>query len=100
LPDGRRGGGRDRDPPLLLLLHPVHDRRALVDLTHLVGAAGVIEDALSRRRLARVDVGHDSDVAQFFQWDRAWHVRSIRQKPAKYCIERSSRTKIARTALS
>ncbi len=35
---GRRGGG-DRDAALLLLLHPVHDGGALVDLAHLVGAA-------------------------------------------------------------
>ena len=56
-------GGRDRDAALLLLLHPVHRRRALVDLAHLVGAAGVVEDALGRRRLAGVDVGHDPDVA-------------------------------------
>ena len=55
----RRG---DRDPALLLLDHPVHGRGALVDLTHLVDAAGVEEDALGRRGLARVDVGHDPDV--------------------------------------
>src|ERR1700687_4930494 len=43
--------------------HPLHHGCALVDLTDLVGAPGVIEDALGRRRLARVDVGHDPDVA-------------------------------------
>ena len=58
---GRRGR-RDGDAALLLLDHPVHDRRALVDLTDLVGAAGVVEDALGRGGLARVDVGHDPDV--------------------------------------
>jgi hypothetical protein len=57
-----RGGRRDRDAALLLLLHPVHRRGALVDLADLVGAPRVIEDALGRRRLARVDVGHDPDV--------------------------------------
>ena len=56
-------GRRDRDAALLLLDHAVHDRGALVDLTDLVGAAGVVEDALGRRGLARVDVGHDPDVA-------------------------------------
>ena len=61
------GGGRgDRDAPLLLLLHPVHDGRALVDLADLVGAPGVVEDALGRRRLAGVDVRHDPDVAGVF----------------------------------
>jgi hypothetical protein len=64
LPLARGGGRGDRDPPLLLLLHPVHDGSALVDLTHLVGAARVVEDALGRRRLTGVDVRHDSDVAR------------------------------------
>ena len=41
----------------------VHDGGALVDLAHLVRTAGEEEDALGRRRLARVDVGHDPDVA-------------------------------------
>ena len=58
------GGAGDRDAALLLLDHPVHDRGALVDLADLVGPAGVIEDPLGRRGLARVDVGHDPDVAR------------------------------------
>src|SRR5207244_6418722 len=59
------GGGRarDRDPALLLLGHPVHDRRALVHLADLVGPPRVVEDPLSRRRLPGVDVRHDPDVA-------------------------------------
>ena len=56
---GRRGDG---DASLLLLLHPVHGRGAVVDLADLVGLAGVVEDPLGRRGLARVDVGHDPDV--------------------------------------
>ena len=59
---GRRGRG-DGDPALLLLDHPVHDGAALVDLADLVGAPRVVQDALGRGRLARVDVGHDPDVA-------------------------------------
>ena len=59
---GRRGGG-DGDAALALLVHPVHRRRALMHLTGPVNAAGVEEDALGRRRLARVDVGDDADVA-------------------------------------
>ena len=69
---GRRRGG-DRDPALLLLLHPVHRRRALVDLTHLVGATGVVEDPLGRGRLAGVDVRHDADVAGLLECERASH---------------------------
>jgi hypothetical protein len=34
-----------------------------MDLADLVGLAGIIEDALGRRRLAGVDVRHDADVA-------------------------------------
>ena len=72
-------GGRDRDAALLLLLHPVHDGSALVDLAHLVGAAGVEEDALGRRRLTGVDVGHDPDVAGLVECDlRAMSCPSMR----------------------
>ncbi len=66
-PEGGGRGGGDRDAALLLLLHPVHHGRALVNLTHLVGASRVKEDALSRRRLSGVDVRHDSDVARVFE---------------------------------
>ena len=58
------GGGRDRDPALALLRHPVHGGRAFVDLTDLVCLAGVVQDAFGRGGLARVDVGHDADVAR------------------------------------
>src|SRR6185436_16839790 len=71
---GRRGR-RDRDAALLLLLHPVHGRGALVDLTDLVGAARVVEDALGRRRLAGVDVRHDPDVPSLLKAELAWHER-------------------------
>ena len=54
----------DRDAALALLDHPVHLGGALVDLADLVGLAGVVEDALGRGGLARVDVGHDPDVAR------------------------------------
>ena len=67
----------DRDATLLLLLHPVHGGAAVVDLTDLVVHAGVIEDAFGRRRLARVDVGHDPNVSGFFEWHSLCHgVRS------------------------
>ena len=62
-PETGGGGGGDGDPALLLLLHPVHRRGAFVHFADLVGLAGVIKDALGRRRLAGVDVRHDTDVA-------------------------------------
>ena len=76
-PLARGRGRRDRDAALLLLDHVVHDRRAFVHLTDLVGAAGVVEDALGRRGLARVDVGHDADVAGLFEGELAGHVVSV-----------------------
>ena len=63
VPDAGRGGRRDRDPALLLLGHVVHRGGAVVDLADLVALPGVVEDALGRGGLARVDVGHDADVA-------------------------------------
>ena len=68
-PLGRRRRRRDRDAALLLLRHPVHRRGALVHLAQLVGAPGVIEDALRRRRLTGVDVRHDPDIADAVQPD-------------------------------
>jgi hypothetical protein len=44
-----------------------------VDLADLVVDTRVIEDALGRRRLARVDVGHDADVAGAFERVFAGH---------------------------
>ena len=58
-----RGGRGDGDATLLLLDHPVHRRRTLVDLTDLVVSAGVVEDSLGGGGLARVDVSHDPDVS-------------------------------------
>src|SRR5262249_9386977 len=48
-------------------------RGALVHLADLVGATGVVEDALGRRRLARVDVGHDPDVSGVLEGILAGH---------------------------
>src|SRR5512136_1570933 len=65
---GKTGYRRsDGDAPLLFLAHPVHDGLSVMDLSHFVGAAAVIEDALGNRGLARIDVGHDPDVADSVQ---------------------------------
>src|SRR6185503_17977578 len=63
LPLALGGGGGDRDPALLLLLHPVHDGGALVDLTDLVRDTGVEQDPFGGRGLTGIDVRHDADVA-------------------------------------
>jgi hypothetical protein len=60
-------------PALLLLLHPVHGRGAVVHFADLVADAGVEQDALRRGRLARVDVGHDAEVAVTLDGSGARH---------------------------
>ena len=74
IPLARCCGRGDGDATFLFLLHPVHDGRAFMDLTHLVGASRVVENPLGRRGLARVDVGHDPDVANLVEGDGACHV--------------------------
>src|SRR4051794_38289411 len=74
VPRALRRGRRDGDAALLLLLHPVHRGRAVVDLTDLVVDTGVEEDALRRRGLAGVDVRHDPDVAGLGELGRVGHL--------------------------
>ncbi len=79
---GRRGRG-DGDSALLLLRHPVHRRRAVVNLTHLVVDARVVEDSLRRSRLTSIDVSHDADIPSSFEWCRTGHFRN-----SKYSVDR------------
>jgi hypothetical protein len=48
-----------------------------MDLTHLVDAARVIEDALRRGRLASVDMRHYSDISCFLKRGLPWHLFSV-----------------------
>ena len=73
VPEGGGRGGSDRDAALLLLLHPVHRRGAVVDFADLMGLAGIIEDALGRRRLPGVDVSHDAEITIVFDSVAARH---------------------------
>ena len=72
-PEAGGRGGRDGDAALLFLLHPVHDRRALVHFAELVGDPRVEEDALGGRGLTGIDVGHDADVPRAIEGDLPWH---------------------------
>ncbi len=76
VPRGRGRGGRDRDAPLLLLLHPVHGGGAVVDFADLMGLAGIVEDTFGRRRLPGIDVRHDAEIAIVFDRVTTGH-RSI-----------------------
>src|SRR2546422_270339 len=77
-PDAGGGGGGDGDAPLAFLHHPVHRRRAFVHLADPVHPSRVEQDALGRRRLARVDVGDDADVPNFVERYGLRHARSLR----------------------
>src|SRR4030095_2028555 len=78
LPETCGRGGRDRNPALLFLLHPIHRRRTLMNFTDLVIDPGVVEDALRGRGFAGVDVGHDADIPCFLQCNRTGHKTKIR----------------------
>ena len=59
---GRRGRG-DGDAALLLLSHPVHGGGAFMRLADLAVLARIEQNTLGRRRLAGIDMRHDTDVA-------------------------------------
>jgi hypothetical protein len=62
-PEAGGRGRRNRDAALSFLIHEVHGGGAVMDFADLVGLAGKIEDSLSRRRLASINVSHDAEVA-------------------------------------
>ena len=67
LPMAGRRSRRDRDAALLLLDHPVHRSRTIMNLTDLVVDTRVEEDTLSSRRLTGIDVSHDTDITRFLK---------------------------------
>ena len=73
VPGAGRRRGSDRDAALLLLGHPVHGGRALMDLAELVDLLRVEEDPLGHGRLARVDMGDDSDVPRLRERNGSCH---------------------------
>ena len=62
LPEARGSSGGNGYATLLLLNHPVHGGSALMNLTDLVGLAGVVKNTLGRGGLTSIDVSHDADV--------------------------------------
>ena len=73
MPERRRRGRGDGDAALLLLLHPIHGRGAVVDFANFMGLAGVVEDTLGRRRLSGVDMGHDAEITVVYDSVAARH---------------------------
>ena len=74
-PERGRRRGRDGDAALLLLGHPVHRGRALMDLAELVDLLRVEEDPLGDGRLAGVDMRDDSDVPRLGERNLSCHGR-------------------------
>ena len=72
-PERGRRRGRDGDAPFLFLGHPVHRRRALMDLADLVDLLRIEEDPLGDGRLARVDVRDDPDVPRLRKRNLSCH---------------------------
>ena len=80
LPEAGRRRRGDGDAAFLLLLHEVHGRGAVMHFADLVALAGVIKNALGRRRLAGVDMRGNADIAVFVERGRAGHRRSSYQR--------------------
>ena len=57
------GGGGNGNAPLLLLLHPVHQRRAVMNLPDFMGQAGAVKDPLGDGGLAGVNMGGNADIS-------------------------------------
>jgi hypothetical protein len=68
------GGGRNGNPALLFLLHPVHGGSTLMNLPKPMGPAGIEQDAFARGGFAGVDVRHNADIADFIQRVTSGHV--------------------------
>ena len=61
------GGCRDGYAPLPLLVHPVHNRSAFVDLAHLVDAASEEEHPFGYGGLSCIYMSDEPDVPDHFQ---------------------------------
>ena len=72
LPLAADGGGVNGDSAGGFFGVEVGGGVAVVDVAHFVGGAGVVEDALRGRRLSRVNVGDDADVAELVDGSRHW----------------------------
>jgi hypothetical protein len=67
-PKARHRRRCDRDPALALLFHPVGDGSAVIHVAQAMRSPSVEQNALGGRRLARVDVGNDANIARALEW--------------------------------
>ena len=77
VPERGGRGRRDGDATLLLLLHEIHGRSAVVHFADLVALAGVIKNPLGGRGLAGVDMRHDPEVTVVFDGMLAGHLEFL-----------------------
>ena len=84
LPVAGGSGGGDGDTTLLLLRHPVHGGGTIMGLTDLIVHAGVEQDTLGRRGLARIDVSHNADISGIFKRSFSRHTVTP-NLPAEMC---------------
>ena len=67
LPEAGGCRGRNGYAALLLLDHPVHGCRTVMNLANFVGLAGVVKNALRSGGLTSINVSHNTDVTEVFQ---------------------------------
>ena len=80
LPEASGCGGCDRDTAFLLLFHPVHNGSAIVNFAYLVRDACVEQYALGRGRLARIDMGHNANIAVTLDGGCTGHDKAVYQR--------------------
>ena len=68
--------GRNGDPALLLLLHPIHGGSTIVHLTYLVRNTGVKKNAFGSSGFTGINVGTNSDIAIAVNRGFASHVNT------------------------
>ena len=72
-PKGCRRSRRDRNAALLLLLHVVHGRRAIMHFANFVGLTSIVKDTFCCGRFTGINMGHDAKVTITLQRVFAGH---------------------------
>ncbi len=67
IPKTRGRRRRNRDAPLLLLHHPIHRSRAIVDFANAMRFSRVIKNPFCRGRLTRINMCNNANITRLFQ---------------------------------